>query len=58
LGARYAAHNEAGHDAMEKGASLRNALIHNALTTPDPTPADADAALAAADAYIAWLDTR
>jgi hypothetical protein len=45
------------HDHLREG-NLRIAVIHNGLTTPDPTVADADAALAAADAYVAWLDTH
>ena len=56
FGVRYAAQNPAAHDAMENATRLRNDLIHNVLTTPEPTAADADAALAAADAYVAWLD--
>lgn len=58
FGSRYGAENPAADDAMKKAIGLRNDLIHNALTVAEPTAADADAAVAAADAYIAWLDAR
>lgn len=56
FGSRYGAENLAADNAMKKAMRLRNDLIHNALTTAEPTAADAAAAVAAADAYIAWLD--
>lgn len=58
FGSRYGAENPTADDAMKKAIGLRNNLIHNALTTAEPTAADADAVVAAADTYIAWLDAR
>lgn len=58
FGERYAPPDPAARKAMEGATTLRNDLIHNALTTPEPTTDQADAALAAVDAYFAWLDAR
>ena len=56
FGVTYEAFDARRNREMRDAMMLRNNLIHNALTTPDPTPAEAEAAMAAADDYFAWLD--
>ena len=48
-------YDAAGDEEMRWATTLRNNLIHNALTTASPTPATADRVLAVADAYLSWL---
>jgi hypothetical protein len=57
FGSSYNAHDAIADQDMKDATTLRNDLIHNALTIPEPTEAEADAALSAADHYLAWLDT-
>lgn len=56
FGTTYAAYDPSGDAAMKAATDVRNDLIHNVLTTPAPTEADADAVFAAVVRYWAWLD--
>jgi len=58
FGATYEAEHPTEHDALRSATQLRNDLIHNSLTAPDPTEAEVDAALTTVDDYWAWLDSR